>query len=385
MKRFFTTLWPLSRKEKQDAEQFKSYVSAAQLAEIKQLLKEKKAGVFQESLKATLVNTPAYPQLNALAEKRNVYQYLTDVNALIRKKALEDSFYTFAQHAENTLSRHIGPNLAQGTAANALRKAVLLQLFSRQQLHILILGDNLSGKEWVLKNSAALAPLSAIYAGKDAAHLVAVREKSSIRRGLLPTAHNGIFCIPEFTLERKEEHSVLDAMDKGTVQYDKKIAKGEFKAHISVLATATPKGQKLLVKSLELLKKQLAFDPALLSRFHLVFVLQEPERGAYQIRTGDLQSQKLKFEDTEYMKEYISYAKKIDVDYDKRHDGCIAACISQLQTREWKFLTPVQEHAADIVRNLAKARAALNLRTEVSEEDVQEAMRIVTDSRSIHA
>jgi len=78
-------------------------------------------------------------------------------------------------------------------------------------------------------------------------------------------------------MKKDDMASLYNAMEKGFITYDKGGKHHKFSARISVLATANPKKDKFQGRDIAELKKQIPFDSALLSRFHMVFLVMNPD------------------------------------------------------------------------------------------------------------
>jgi replicative DNA helicase Mcm len=188
-------------------------------------------------------------------------------------------FHDFASQAEEKIFSLIAPNII---GLDEVKKAGLIQLFAKDKVHILLLGDPATGKTDILRSIADLAPISSYGLGSGASKAgltVAVIGKD-IAKGLLPMADNGIACIDELNLLKTADRAGLfNAMEKGFITYDKADSHLKIDARIKVFATANPEGERFVGRTIDVIKKQIPFDPALLSRFHLIFLIRNTEHN----------------------------------------------------------------------------------------------------------
>jgi DNA replicative helicase MCM subunit Mcm2 (Cdc46/Mcm family) len=373
--------WFLSKKEKHDLENFSKYLNIEQVNEIKSMIKEKKAGIYYDSMKNSLIEPFVFPQLNCLLEDRNLLMYINDINNIIKKLAVQEVFKKFSKDAEEKISVMIAQSLGNESAMNAVRKAILYLLFSRERVHILILGDSRSEKEEFLKSILTLSPVSSLYSSQTQnKELIVIRKKKELIKGILPMTNNGVLCVQNLELGKKQVRTpLIDAMEKGRVSYERKDFSGNFKANIRVVATAGPTGVRFIIKPVELIKRQIPFDISFLSRFHVVFLLRENTN--IKSMHKHLASQfRIKQEDVNFIKNYIEFCRSKKIEYDEKFDSLINRFIEIIKKDENQFLVSLTQKTVASIIKLAKARAALQLRENVIEQDVKEAIKILRDS-----
>ena len=170
--------------------------------------------------------------------------------------------------------------------------AIALQLFSgvtkhlpdstriRGNVHILLVGDPGTGKSQLLQYIRHIAPRSVYTSGKgsSSAGLTAAAVKDdfgggqqwSLEAGALVLADKGIAAVDEIDKMRVEDRSAMhEALEQQTVSIAKAGINATLKSRCSLLGAANPKyGQ---YDSYESIGDQINLEPALISRFDLIF------------------------------------------------------------------------------------------------------------------
>lgn len=347
---------------------FSHFLEKPQMKEVSRLLRQKKAGVYIAVTKAGIADQVAFPQLNPLVHDLSVVEYIKDINDCIAERAHEHWFYSFAPRSEDVLSSLVGRGISVFGDIDALRSAVLLQLVAKDPLHILVLTDDRAVEDALLENVLALSPRVSVYRGES---LIMEKKSGQLIPGLLPKSDDGLFVIPELNHEKKIK-PILAAMDSGVVPYKTKGVETSMQARVNVLAFAMPRGMKLLTGSLDVLKRQLPCDESLLSRFHLVFVIEEKKKRMF--------SQRVNEEDILMAKKYISFARMNQVKFEQRFASTVGKFMEFIRNDAHFFVVPVTGRIAEAVERLACARAMLHLRDVVLDEDVKAALGIVRES-----
>ncbi|MCA9477727.1 MAG: hypothetical protein KC535_01105 [Nanoarchaeota archaeon] len=379
------SLLPLSKKHRRELKKLSSFLSADQLKDAKYLLKTKKIalGSSAHGVSTSLATIPALYQFNSLVSDRGVNALIKDFNSIMEEGTYERSYKEFSTTAAEKIKEYIAPNIL---GMELVKEAALLQLFSEERFHLLLIGDPGTGKTDILRSSAALSPISSfgLGSGTSGAGLSIMMKGGEMEKGLLPLADGGLCCIDELNLMKKNDRAALySAMEKGFITYNKGGNNKKITSEVRVQATANPTGDRFVGKSLSILKQQLPFDSALLTRFHLVFVIRQPSTQELVniakkiIRSSSI---KLRQEDIDYVKSYVAHANKIAVAFDKRFEHLIADFIATAKENESKYLVEIGPRTVHGIMRLAQAYARIELRSKVIESDVKKAIELMEKS-----
>jgi replicative DNA helicase Mcm len=373
-------LKPLSKGDKSNLNAVKEFVSKERLKLITKLLKEKKISIEKFELDSSVVGELEFPQIKS--EVKNVDA--DDVNKDIKNIVMKKAFDKFSKNAFDILPNLIAPGIK---GMEHVKKAAVLQLFSSQPIHILLLGDPGTGKTDILRAIFNLSLISSfgLGSGTSGAGLVVTVKGSKIMKGILPLADEGICCIDELNLMKEESRAGLyNAMEKGFVTYDKGGNHYRFDSRVRVLATANPKGDKFTGRDIKALKEELPFDSALLTRFHLTFFIKKPGAKEFKEIADKIVSQdkdELNEGDVELIKSYIDYTSKIIVeDISKKLQDKIVEFITELKKDEDKYIIEISPRLIIGFMRLCKALARIEARTSVSESDVEKIKKLVSAS-----
>ena len=184
----------------------------------------------------------------------------------------------------------------QGEEFHEIKEAIILQMFKgvrtknpdgsvdRGNSHILLLGDPGTAKSTLLNAAHSLSPRS-VYAsgdGASAAGMTAavVSDKGfgtsewTVEAGALVIANNGIACVDEIDKVHEDAVSSMhEALSNGRVSVNKAGINTTLCAETALLAAGNPKyGRFDPYKSIG---DQINLSPTLLSRFDLMFMLQD--------------------------------------------------------------------------------------------------------------
>lgn len=288
----------------------------------------------------------------------------------------------------------------------SIKKGIVLQLFEgsypkdtgvfeREQIHILIIGAPGIGKSQLLKGVKQNAPkcISTSGAGSSQAGLTGatVRDELTgawtIEAGAVVLANSGVLCIDEFDkLKDTEQVTLNEPMEDLTVSISKAGLMQTLSANTSIFAAANPKNGKF--DRYKLLKKQLDMHESMLSRFDLIFALDDvidvdkDTELARNILHRNIVNKEPPIEQ-KLFKKYITYAKKeinpilTEEVIELIVDFYVNTRQSALESDDGKPIT-----ARDIkgIERLAIAHAKLYLHEYVNERDVHEAIRLYSES-----
>lgn len=375
----------LSSEEEKRLESLEWYISKKQIRIIKGLIKERKISLETESVSLFgIVGDVLFPKIVMTTKDMNVINIVSTVNDKISNKMMYILCSELSKNIHDNCAQIIAPNIVGFENA---KKAVALQLFSPEHIHILLLGDPGTGKTQILNSAVDLALVSSMGLGSGTSGVglaITVKGKEVIK-GLLPMADNGLCAIDELNLMNEESRaSLYNAMEKGFVSYDKGGHSYRFDARVSILATANPKGDKFTGKTVAQLKKQLPFDPALLSRFHLTFLVRKHDVYEFKKITSAILTKKnqiLNSKEKKFLQEYINKAHSIDhIKLPKRFEQEIIDFIADIKENEQKYLVEISPRMVVGFTRMVTASARMELRKEVETKDVLLVKTIIKES-----
>ncbi|KAM3325265.1 putative DNA helicase MCM8 isoform X1 [Capsicum chacoense] len=149
----------------------------------------------------------------------------------------------------------------------------------RGDIHIIIVGDPGLGKSQLLQAAASISPRGIYICGNattNAGLTVAVVKDPltgdyAFEAGAMVLADRGLCCIDEFDKMSAEHQALLEAMEQQCVSVAKAGLVASLSARTSVLAAANPVGGHY--NRAKTVNENLKMNGALLSRFDLVFIL----------------------------------------------------------------------------------------------------------------
>ncbi|MBR9692108.1 hypothetical protein GOV06_04975 [Candidatus Woesearchaeota archaeon] len=379
----FSNLKPLKEEDKKALNSLENVISLKRIKLIKQLLKDKKISLEIESLETSMAGTVEFPQIKAKTDEIDA----AEVNEDIRKEFEEKLFKRFSEDAFEKIASLIAPNI---TGMDLVKKAAAIQLFAVQPVHVLLLGDPGTGKTDILRSVFNLSPISSfgLGSGTSGAGLVVTVRGREVMKGLLPLADEGICCIDELNLMKEESRAGLyNAMEKGFVTYDKAGLHYRFDARVKIIATANPKGDKFTGKNMIELKRQLPFDSALLTRFHLVFLIKKPDLKKFQKITESIvlgDKKEIGKDDIKFVKDYIEYTRNIEtIQFPRSIQSKVVNFIAELKKKESHYLVEISPRMTIGFMRLCKGLARMEMRDEVSEKDIERVKDIVKKSLKV--
>jgi DNA replicative helicase MCM subunit Mcm2 (Cdc46/Mcm family) len=140
-----------------------------------------------------------------------------------------------------------------------------------------------------------------------------------------------------------------------------------------VIATANPKGDRFTATTLDKLKEQLPFDSALLTRFHLIFLIRKPGVKEFvDISRKILKNEKsaVSSSDENFIKAYVRYAAAIEVRVPKDLEEDIIAFLEEKKQNEDQYLFEISPRTVLGFMRLVKASARMRLSKEATKDDL---------------
>lgn len=178
------------------------------------------------------------------------------------------------------------------------RMGAVFQLFSgvkkefknagdiRGNIHVLYVGDPGTGKSRILKYMAKLSPTGGIFTsgkGTSSAGITAAAVKDSefggddkwtLKAGALVMADQGLACVDELDKMQDNDRSALhEGLEQQQISISKAGINATLNARCSLLAAANPKYGRF--DEHEVVSEQINLEPALISRFDLIFIIQD--------------------------------------------------------------------------------------------------------------
>lgn len=366
---------PLGKERRSHLAHLAPFIEVQDVHYLKQLLKLRRIGVSYATLGVSkrFVEQQGFPRIDKAVPDAELDRLVRSWNKRIVEQATQQAFVSFASQASDVFPRMIAPQLV---GFDVVKQVAAWQLFGTERFHLLLLGDPGTGKTEILRGVEQLAPVSSfgLGSGTSSVGLSVAKKGKELVKGLLPLAHKGICCIDELNLLRqRDQGALLNAMEKGFVSFDKGDSHAKLPAEVRVLATANPKGDRFIGEKVSFLRKQLPFDPALLSRFHLVFLIRRPSKEEFLRITKRLlvdEQHKLSVEDVSFLKQYVAFAAEHKVVFEKKFEPIITDFFDELKSREEEFLVELSPRLVLGVVRMCKARARMRLAASVTREDV---------------
>lgn len=372
---------PLVGKEKNYVDQIEKMLPHKDAKDVAKYKKQFKIAFTEAKLGTTIAMNPPFAQI--VAKDKELTQFAEETNKKIRDTVQKRLFESFSKEAWEMLPTILAPNII---GMDEVKQAAALQLFATEPVHILLLGDPGTGKTDILRSAAQLSPHSAfgLGSGTSGVGLVATVKGKEVMKGLLSQADGGLCAIDELNLMKDESRAGLyNAMEKGFVTYSKGGIHLRFDARVNVIATANPRGDKFIGDDLKGIKKQLPFDSALLTRFHLVFIIRKHDLQQFSDISRKLVRNEKKTvaeADNVFAREYVTFAKGLKVSFPRDLEDEIVSFAEKLKSNEKHYLVEISPRIVVGLMNLAKASARMELRTSVTKQDLQRVEKLVENS-----
>jgi replicative DNA helicase Mcm len=366
-----------------------------------------------------VVREEKYPEVRQMSlrlETNNIVSRETDMDSVELSDEDRERIREVAEqkNIEDALVRSFAPSIH---GYETEKRAMLYQLFGapikhlsdgtrkRGDAHILLIGDPGVGKSQLIEYAHEVAPRSVHTSAKNATGvgLTATAEQDdfgdstewTIKPGALPMADKGLIAVDELDKTTPEARGALhEALEQQQVSYSKANKTGQFKARCSLIAAANPKHGRF--DRFEGVVEQVDLEPALLSRFDMIFPLMDEPDEASDTELGEhiLETIHDSQDDgrdgghaspeysPEFLRKYISYARR-------KVDPVLSEDAKQHLNEWWVSLrnenndgdaipaTPRQLEAAE---RLAEASARVRLSETVVVEDAQRATAILMSS-----
>lgn len=383
-------------------------------------------------VKSTLFNI--FLEVNSVEKHEQEFEEIKttdDEEAEIRRYARDPAIY-------QKLTESIAPSLY---GLEKEKFTLLLQLFGgvektlpdktrlRGDLHVLLVGDPGVAKSQLIRYMAGLAPRGIYTSGKSSsgAGLTAAAVKDefgegrwTLEAGAMVLADRGLLCVDEMDkMDKNDQSSMHEGMEQQSISVAKAGITATLQSRCSVLGAANPKSGRF--DEFTPIHEQVNFPPALLSRFDVIFVLQDKPKVEFDAKLanailnnhrGGAMLMQLKdhdsiytaeqadallvrmqpplarelagstyFKDTkEFLRKYVAYAKRSchPVLCDEARERLAAYYVElrrQGQGEETKSIAITARQLEALIR-ISEASARIRLSQEVSAEDADRAIGI---------
>ena len=290
-----------------------------------------------------------------------------------------------------------------------IKYAIALQLFAgvakvrsdgmrtRGDIHILLVGDPGAGKSQLLQYVKHVAPKS-IYVsgtGASAAGLTAAVVKDeflggwTLEAGAMVLAHKGIAMIDEMDKMNKDDRLAMhEVMEQQIVSISKANIHSTLKAQTAVLAAANPVASRF--DTHEEIAGQIDMPSSLLSRFDLIFVIQDmPNRS----KDTDMAEHILKLHKdpdfvpecvqipTAFIRKYVAYARRnCNPKLSRQAMDEIKNFFVDLRAKyvgDEQSAVPLSPRQLEALVRIAEANAKMRLSQKVVKEDAINAINLL--------
>jgi DNA replicative helicase MCM subunit Mcm2 (Cdc46/Mcm family) len=279
------------------------------------------------------------------------------------------------------------------------KRIIALQTISQPKpFHAICIGDPASGKSEVAQAFQETTTICEyVWATKmTSAGLTLARMGDDLAIGALPRCHMGQLFIDEFDkAPAQEAGALLGSMQHGWFGVEKASLKVPMvPARVAISALANPKGDYWRSIHPKMIKAQLPFESqALLTRFHLVLVVQRPDVkefeaiSRHQLDAGmkELAHNDFDAEDRDMWTMYVRYLRTVRILHwenpAKIQDMITAFTKSAYeQDRKFQLAVPVSPRLNDGIERIAMAYAKSRLSDTVSIRDTVKALLLVADT-----
>jgi len=305
---------------------------------------------------------------------------IAHLNAILADAAFARITDEFSKNAWEKLQKNFAPHLI---GFDDIKKGILLEIFSKDPVHVLLIGDTGTGKTDILRAAEEISPISAFGLGSGTSSTgltVTVRGKE-VMKGILSLADKGIALIDELNLMKTEDRAGLyNAMEKGFITFDKGGNQFKFDARCAVLASANPKGGNFKGATAEQTKALMPFEPALISRFHLIYIIRKRTMEQF-MKIADsvlVHKDSANKNDVEFVKKYIEKAKSIDVDFGESYNAAITDFVMKAKKSEGRLAIEITPRFVVGLKRMIEASARIEQRSRVEKKDVLRANEAVS-------
>jgi replicative DNA helicase Mcm len=307
----------------------------------------------------------------------------------------------------NKITKSIAPSIF---GLEDVKEAIALALFGgvpktlpdgvkiRGEINVLLVGDPGTAKSQILMYTAGLAPRGLYTSGKgsSAAGLTAavLRDTDTgdmtLEAGALVLADRGVACVDEFDkMNPQDRVAIHQAMEQQTISIAKAGIVATLNARTAILAAANPAlGRYNTFKNPA---ENISLPVTVLSRFDLIFVMVDKPESERDRKMAEhiVSLHSLKPTGSEapitpqLLRKYISYAKK-NAPPTLSDEAAKKIQEFYLETRAMgenpESPVPITARQLEALVRLAEARAKMALKKEITVDDAEAVIRLMTTS-----
>jgi replicative DNA helicase Mcm len=265
----------------------------------------------------------------------------------------------------------------------------------RGDVNVLLVGDPGTAKSQLLQYVARAAPRGLYTTGRGttAAGLTSavIRDRQTgeyyLEAGALVLADGGTACVDEIDkMEDQDRVAMHEAMEQQTISIAKAGIVTTLNARTSVLAACNPKLGRYV--SQEEISNNIDLSPTLLSRFDLIFIVQDvPDRARDESMASHIlhlhesaSSEELAPIPSELLKKYTAYSRRkvsprVTPEVSERLKQYFVEIRSKSEGPNSPI--PITARQLEALVRLSEARARARLRDTVSVEDAEAAIKLM--------
>lgn len=336
-----------------------------------------------------------------IVEVNNIYLSDTDLDSLEISKEEEEQILEIASN-ENVLD-HLVENFAPNIFGyHNQKEAILLSLFGgvttrdskgsffRGVIHLLLVGDPGVAKSELLEAAHTLSPKGGYSSGKGSSGvgLIGAIVKDELTgsyaldAGLIVKCHKGNVFLDE--LEKMNEDDVTlmhQVMQSCCCDFNKANISARLSAETSITAAANPKSNRF--DQCKDIFGQIAFPQSLISRFDVIFPMfdnpntQTDEQIAMSIMGLSTQEKTYNELSYDFMRKYISYARKFNPIFEKQSAYAIVEFYKQVRSASTDSSVAITARYVPAIKRLAQAFARTELSKFVTIKHVKKATSLI--------
>jgi DNA replicative helicase MCM subunit Mcm2 (Cdc46/Mcm family) len=276
--------------------------------------------------------------------------------------------------------------------AHDLKLALCYSLASSPDhpVHFLMIGEPATVKTELLDEARRIAP-EAVLAGPRSTLSGLTLNATNGGPGVLAEANGGVALIDELDkLSHEAIKSLYEAMESGRITINAAKVRRELESKFICIASANPKGDTLAQKASMVREQVLNSVPtALLTRFHLVFVVKQPNGTELRntinkilVRT-DKENPDL-YLVRNYFRAIKAIVPQVECELDPKNPAVIKAQTFLSKkikaASSGELCAPLSVRAAEALKRLCMSSARMRLSPQVEDIDIQNALTIMKTS-----